>query len=128
MSLTRVESGPEPDASFVALVQAFSLDPGEREALLVARARPSAWLLSDDAAARLAAELLGIRAHGTTGLLIRAIRRGRRTPADVITLVEQLPARSSPACQTGASSRGPGSAATRVSSSLTDDRRLHRAA
>lgn len=41
-------------------------DPGEREALLVARARPSAWLLSDDAAARLDAELLGIRAHGKT--------------------------------------------------------------
>jgi hypothetical protein len=58
----------------------------EREALLVARERPSAWLLSDDAAARLAAELLGIRAHGTIGLLIRATRRGRRTPADVITL------------------------------------------
>lgn len=95
LSLTRTESGPEPDASFVTLAQALSLDAGEREALLVARERSNAWLLSDDAAARLAAELLGIRAHGTIGLLIRAIRRGRRTPADVITLVEQLPARSS---------------------------------
>jgi predicted nucleic acid-binding protein len=95
MPLTHVESGPEPDASFVTLAQAFSLDAGEREALLVARERPSAWLASDDAAARLAAELLGIRAHGTIGLLIRVIRRGRRAPAAVITLIEQLPARSS---------------------------------
>ncbi len=93
--LTRIESVPEPDGSFITLVQAFSLDPGEREALLVARQRPDAWLFSDDSAARLAAELLGIRAHGTIGLLIRAIRRGRRTPAEVITLLEQLPARSS---------------------------------
>lgn len=81
ISLTRVESVPEPDASFVTLAQAFSLDPGEREALLVAGQRPNAWLLSDDATARLAAELLGIRAHGTIGLLIRAVRRGLRTPA-----------------------------------------------
>ena len=95
MSLTRIESLPNPDASFLTLAQAFSLDPGEREALLVAREHPKAWLLSDDAAARLAADLLGIRTHGTIGLLIRAVRRGRRAPSDVIALIEQLPARSS---------------------------------
>ena len=119
MALTRVESGPEPDvSSFVTLAQAFSLDPGEREALLVARERPNAWLLSDDAAARLAAQLLGIRAHGTGGLSSGPFgsrwsshsRRARPSMSDRRSFEKSWPA------------------ATRVSSRVTHERRLHRAA
>jgi predicted nucleic acid-binding protein len=51
--------------------------------------------LCDDAAARLAAESMGFQVHGTIGLIIRAIRRGTRRAADVKTLLEQIPNRSS---------------------------------
>jgi predicted nucleic acid-binding protein len=79
----------------LALARAFALDAGEREALLVAQEHPEALLLTDDAAARLAAELLRIRVHGTIGVLIRAIRRRQRSPSEVISLIERIPAQSS---------------------------------
>lgn len=78
-----------------SLVQAFSLDAGEREALLLMRANPRALLITDDAAARLVGERLGFRVRGTVGILIRAIRRGQRTPQEVLTLLEQIPTRCS---------------------------------
>jgi predicted nucleic acid-binding protein len=48
-------------------------------------------LLTDDTAARLAAKTLGITAHGTVGVIVRASRRGRRTPAQVIALLRSIP-------------------------------------
>jgi hypothetical protein len=75
MPLTRTESGFKPDASFVTLAQAFSLDAGEREALLVARAR----VLSDDAAARLVAELLGMERSGFSSAPFASAGERRRT-------------------------------------------------
>ncbi|MBI3952231.1 MAG: hypothetical protein HY314_17415 [Acidobacteria bacterium] len=55
---------------------------------------PGAILLTDDAATRLAANQLVMRAHGTLGVLLRAIRRGQRTPEEVLTLLRTLPQRS----------------------------------
>ncbi len=52
-------------------------------------------VLCDDAAARLAAESLGIRVHGTLGVLLRAARRRLRSPADVVALLEAIPTQSS---------------------------------
>ena len=49
----------------------FSLEAGEREALLLVQEHPAALLLTDDAAARLVAELMRWRVHGTIGVLIR---------------------------------------------------------
>ena len=95
VALTRVVPRAEPDAHFLALAQGFSLDAGEREALLVALEHAEALLLTDDAAARLAGELLRLRVHGTIGVLIRAIRRRQRSPSEVISLIERIPARSS---------------------------------
>jgi predicted nucleic acid-binding protein len=82
------------DASFQALVRALALDLGEQAALSLMALCPDAMLLTDDAAARLAAKGLGYRVHGSIGILLRAIRRGQRTPHEVLSLLRDLPSRS----------------------------------
>jgi predicted nucleic acid-binding protein len=56
---------------------------------------PDAILLTDDAAARLAAEASGYRVHGSIGILLRAIRRRQRTQHEVMSILRDLPVRSS---------------------------------
>ena len=82
-------------ASFQALVRALALDLGEQGALSLMISYPDAILLTDDAAARLSAETLGYRVHGSIGILLRAIRRRQRTRNEVLSLLRDLPARSS---------------------------------
>lgn len=82
------------DPQFGALVKAFSLDLGEQAALLMMRRHPDAVLLTDDAAARLAAKALGFRTHGSLGILLRSIRLGRRTRAEILTILREMPTRS----------------------------------
>jgi predicted nucleic acid-binding protein len=77
-----------------AVAQLLNLHTGEWEALRVAMEHPQALLLTDDTAARLAANSLGIRPRGTLGLLVRAIRRGQRSKTEVLALLRSLPARS----------------------------------
>ena len=55
---------------------------------------PNAVLLTDDAAARLATQALGFRAHGSLGVLLRSIRLGRRTKAEILSILRELPTRS----------------------------------
>ena len=50
--------------------------------------------MTDDTAARLAAEQLGLSVHGTLGILLRAIRRKQRDPRDVADLLRTIPSRS----------------------------------
>jgi len=50
--------------------------------------------LTDDSAARLASRALGVRAQGTIGVLVRAIRRELRTREQVVSLLRELPTRS----------------------------------
>lgn len=57
--------------------------------------RPEALLLTDDAAALIAANSLGYRAHGTLGVLLRSIRRSQRERQDVIAILRSLPKVSS---------------------------------
>jgi predicted nucleic acid-binding protein len=82
------------DSKLTTLIRAFALDAGEQEALALMVQQPTAILLTDDAAARLVADQLGMRVHGTIGVLLRAIRREQRTPAQVLDLLHQLPQRS----------------------------------
>ena len=82
-------------ASFQALVRALALDLGEQAALSLMISYPDAVLLTDDAAARLSAETLGYRVHGSIGILLRAIRREQRTRNEVLSLLRDLPVRSS---------------------------------
>lgn len=82
------------DPGFKALVKAFSLDSGEQAALSLMAQVPEALLLTDDAAARLAAKALGFRSQGSLGVLLRALRLGRRTKAAVLATLRQIPSRS----------------------------------
>jgi predicted nucleic acid-binding protein len=82
------------DASFQALVRALALNLGEQAALSLMALCPDAILLTDDAAARLAAKGLGYRVHGSVGILLRAIRRQQRTPQEVLSILRDLPSRS----------------------------------
>jgi predicted nucleic acid-binding protein len=82
------------DASFRALVRALALDLGEQAALSLIARYPDAILLTDDAAARLAAKGLGYRVHGSVGILLRAIRRRQRTSQEVLSILRDLPTRS----------------------------------
>ncbi|MES1244354.1 MAG: DNA-binding protein [Acidobacteriota bacterium] len=85
-------SPQEPDLA--AMFRALSLDLGEREALACVRDHPGAILLTDDAAARLAARALQVPVHGSIGILLRAIRRRQRTREEVLDLLRSIPVRS----------------------------------
>ena len=74
--------------------RALVLDKGEMEALSLMDLHPKAIFLTDDSAARLAAEHRGIKAHGTIGILIRSVRKGHRSEQDIIDLLRGLRSRS----------------------------------
>ena len=95
VQLQRTAGELSENASFQALVRALALDLGEQAALSLMMSHPDAILLTDDAAARLSAEALGYRVHGSIGILLRAIRRRQRTRNEVVSLLRDLPARSS---------------------------------
>jgi predicted nucleic acid-binding protein len=78
-----------------ALGEALLLDAGEMEALALMAQVPQAFFLTDDAAARLAAQQLGYRTHGTIGVLLRSARRNRLSASRVLTLLQEIPGRSS---------------------------------
>lgn len=77
-----------------ALTPLYTLHVGEQEALHLCLELGGCLLLTDDTAARLAAKSLGISAHGTLGLLIRAIRRQSRSKSEVLTLLQEIPQRT----------------------------------
>lgn len=81
---------PDVDVSLATLSQALSLDQGEAEALALMAFHRDAIFLTDDAAARLAAEESGYKVHGTIGLLVRAVRKGHRAPDDVLSILGHI--------------------------------------
>ena len=87
--------GEPPSAELRALVRLLALHVGETAAIQIAMGHPGAMLLTDDTAARLAARSLGIRVHGTLGLLVRAIRRGQRSRREIAGILADVPHRSS---------------------------------
>jgi len=90
---TKSNAGAVQDYVY-ALRDAFNLDRGETEAISLCFSHPQALLLTDDAAVRLAVAASGLRAHGTIGILIRAVRRRQLTPAKVIEHLEAIPKKS----------------------------------
>ncbi|NUQ36461.1 MAG: hypothetical protein HUU23_01430 [Caldilineales bacterium] len=56
--------------------QAGLLDAGEAEAIALARQIDAEWLLTDDTAARLFAQELGIEVHGSLGVVLWAAAVG----------------------------------------------------
>lgn len=74
-----------------AITALYTLHHGEREALSLCCENGINLLITDDTAARLAAKSLNIAAHGTVGLLIRAVRQKLRTPSEVLNLLAAIP-------------------------------------
>lgn len=91
-----VRQGPRLISPLVtALTPLYTLHYGEQEALHLCVEFGDCLLLTDDTAARLAAKSLGIPAHGTLGLLVRAIRKKSRSKPDVLMLLRDIPMRTS---------------------------------
>ena len=90
----RIVSG-STSPELLALANALSLDAGETEALALMACVPHALFLTNDAAARLAAQQLGYRVHGSVGILLRAIRRHQLSAAEVLARLRAIPQRSS---------------------------------
>lgn len=78
----------------IAWQQAGFLDVGEAEALALARQLEADWLLTDDAAARLLAQALGVEVHGSLGVVLWAAAVGHLNPSGAKEVLERL-ARSS---------------------------------
>ena len=77
-------------ARLKTLAENFALDLGEIEALALAEQHQLTMFLTDDTAARLVAESLGFRVHGTIGLIVRAIRRRLRTQSQVVGMLSSI--------------------------------------
>jgi len=86
-------SSTEP-AALEALARVLVLHTGELDAPRLALEHGRCLLLTDDTAARLAAGNLGIAVHGTIGVLVRSIRRNRRTAKQVLAVLQSLPQQS----------------------------------
>lgn len=93
-ALQKVSVNISTESSFQILVRTFSLDLGEQAALTLMGLHSTSVLLTDDAAARLAAKAMGLRSHGSLGVLLRAARRGLRSREDVASIIRSLPFRS----------------------------------
>jgi predicted nucleic acid-binding protein len=85
-----VQSDPELEA----IASMFTLHQGERDALWLLRSRHARWLLTDDTAARLASHAMNTEAHGTIGIIVRAMRHDLRSRAEVISVLEAIPEKS----------------------------------
>jgi predicted nucleic acid-binding protein len=92
--LERLKPREEPSAELISLHRLLALHAGEVQALQLAQELNAHLLLTDDTAAKLAAKSLHLSAHGTLGVLLRAIRRRQRTPQEVLSVLNALPVRS----------------------------------
>lgn len=63
---------------------------GEAEAIALARLLPADWLLTDDAAARLVASLLGLEVHGSLGVILWAAAAGHLARHDALSALDRL--------------------------------------
>ena len=89
-----------PDAETAAprvleqIQRSYELHAGELAALALTLQNPGALLLTDDSAARVAAQTLQLTVHGTIGVILRSLRRQQRTKVQVLALLRELPVRS----------------------------------
>ena len=63
--------------------------------LAIMEKKPKAIFLTDDASARLVAEQMGFKVHGTIGIIIRTIRRELMRPEQVLRILAEIPSKSS---------------------------------
>jgi predicted nucleic acid-binding protein len=94
LNLTRYPAIIEDNGALRTLFSLFNLHQGEQESILIASRMPGILFLTDDAAARLAATQLGIKVHGTIGILLRSVRRMQKTRAQVADILSSIPQKS----------------------------------
>jgi predicted nucleic acid-binding protein len=82
------------NSTLITLCRIFSLDAGETEALGLMEKNPEAIFLTDDASARMVAEQMGFKVHGTIGILVRSIRRNQMESGEVLRTLRSIPSRS----------------------------------
>jgi len=70
--------------------QAGLLDVGEAEAVALARQVQADWFLTDDAAARLFAQSLGLEVHGSLGIALWAAAMGYIQPSEAEAVLDRL--------------------------------------
>ena len=90
-----VKDVPQSSPKFHTMSRIFSLDAGETEALAIIEKNPDAMFLTDDASARLVAEQIGFKVHGTIGIIVRSIRRAQMNPEQVLRILREIPFKSS---------------------------------
>jgi len=91
LSLVRLSKKYPVSETLNTMCRIFSLDAGEIEALAIMEKNPKAMFFTDDASARLVAEQMGFKVHGTIGILVRSIRRGQMKPEQVLRILTDIP-------------------------------------
>src|SRR5437879_681246 len=94
VEFVRLKPKGEPSPELISMYRLLALHAGEVQALQIAQELGADLLLTDDTAARLAARNLRVAVHGTLGILLRAIRRGQRTPKEILNVLHALQDRS----------------------------------
>ena len=94
LNLNRSSERTDIGEELLTLCRIFSLDAGEIEALALMERNPQHIFLTDDAAARLVAEQMKFKVHGTIGVLIRSIRRRLRKPEEILYILAEIPQKS----------------------------------
>jgi predicted nucleic acid-binding protein len=94
LSLIRCPQAYPTDEQLFTMCRTFSLDAGEIGALAIMEENPMAVFFTDDAAARLVAEQMRFKVHGTIGIFIRSIRKGHMKPEQVLRTLREIPLKS----------------------------------
>jgi len=95
ISFRRIREGYPMSEVLRSMCRAFSLDAGETEALTIVEKVHFSIFFTDDASARLVADRMGFRVHGTIGIIVRAIRKNYMNPNRVIQVLSDIPSKSS---------------------------------
>lgn len=74
IQMESLQGGPQSEA--LDWQRAGLLDPGEAQAIALAKQVGADWFLTDDAAARLVAEQQGLEVHGSLGVVLGAAALG----------------------------------------------------
>ena len=68
----------------------IDLGAGEIEAIVLAKSRAADWLLTDDAADRVVATLLGMEVHGSLGVVLWAAAQAHINRHEAAAILERL--------------------------------------
>ncbi|HEX8220253.1 MAG TPA: hypothetical protein VF914_13745 [Chloroflexia bacterium] len=88
LTLDELDESYETDAAMWQ--QVGLIDAGEAATIALARQLHADWLLTDDAAARLLAQTLGLEVHGSVGIVIGAAADGHLNKTEAEAALDML--------------------------------------